>query len=243
LADAKGGEQEGDSQAGGINREEKDAAGDGVAGGGESQNGGENGADAGRPAEGEREAQEEAAPDAGLRDAAAEVDVTIEPAGHRRAEKADERERKKVRSAETGKEGRATEKRRNPKSDQNDPEDDSRPEIEFHQRADEVKAKEKDQCAGDGGEEGAVLAKEGTDGASGGAEGDEDDGEAGNESERRKEETGAREFAFAELLHADAGKHGDIARNERQNAGRKKRNEPREKSCCQRDIRHQNSVL
>ncbi len=106
-----------------------------------------------------------------------------------------------------------------------------------------MKAKEKDQCAGDGGEEGAVLAKEGTDGASGGAEGDEDDGEAGNESERRKEETGAREFAFAELLHADAGKHGDIARNERQNAGRKKRNEPREKSCCQRDIRHQNSVL
>ena len=125
MADAKGGEQEGDSQAGGINREEKDAAGDGVAGGGKSQNGGENGADAGRPAEGEREAQEEAAPDAGLRDAAAEVDVTIEPAGHRRAEKADERERKKVRSAETGKEGRATEKRRNPKSDENDTEDDS----------------------------------------------------------------------------------------------------------------------
>src|SRR5207247_11215632 len=111
------------------------------------------------------------------RDAAAEVDVAIEPAGHRRAEKADERERKKVRSAETGKEGRATEKRRDPKSDENDTEGDSGPEIEFHQRADEVKAEEKDQCAGDRGEEGAVLAKEGTNGAGCGAEGASADGE------------------------------------------------------------------
>jgi len=41
LADAERGEQEGNSQAGGVNGEEQDAAGDGVAGGGESENGGE----------------------------------------------------------------------------------------------------------------------------------------------------------------------------------------------------------
>jgi len=48
-----------------------------------------NRADARRPAEGECETQEEPAPDAGLRGAAAKVDVAIEPAGHRGAEKAD----------------------------------------------------------------------------------------------------------------------------------------------------------
>src|ERR1700682_6731906 len=95
LADAERGEQEGNGQAGGINGEEQHPAGDGSAGGGESENGGEDRADAGRPTEGEREAEEEAAPDAGLGGTAAEVDVAIEPAGHRRAEKADGGERAK----------------------------------------------------------------------------------------------------------------------------------------------------
>ncbi len=45
------------------------------------------------------EAEEEAAPDAGLRGLAAEVDVAIEPPGHRGSEKADERKREKVGSA------------------------------------------------------------------------------------------------------------------------------------------------
>src|SRR5258708_4533323 len=99
LADAEGREQEGNSQAGGVDGEEQDAARNRVAGGGERENGGENWADAGRPAEGEREAQEEAAPDARLGGAAAKVNVAIQPAGHRRAKKADEGKREKMRSA------------------------------------------------------------------------------------------------------------------------------------------------
>ena len=104
LADAEGGEQERNGQACGIDGEEQDAASDGVAGGGERQNGGEDGADAGRPAEGKSKAEEEAAPDAGLTDAAAEVNVAIEPARQGWAEEADEREREEVRCAESGEE-------------------------------------------------------------------------------------------------------------------------------------------
>src|SRR5258708_28282000 len=99
LADAERGEQERNGEAGGVDGEEQDAAGNGVAGGGERENGGENRADAGRPAEGEREAEEEAAPDARLGGAAAEVDITIQPARYRRTEKADEGKREKMRSA------------------------------------------------------------------------------------------------------------------------------------------------
>src|SRR5258708_18119422 len=79
LADAERREQEGNGEAGGVNGEEQDAAGDSVAGGGKRENGGEDRANAGRPAEGEREAEEEAAPDAGLGGAAAEVNIAIEP--------------------------------------------------------------------------------------------------------------------------------------------------------------------
>src|SRR5260370_27917308 len=92
LADAERGEQERNGEACGVNGEEQDATGDGVTGGGERENGGENRADARRPAEGERETQEEDAPGARLSRAAAEVDIALQPAGHRRAEKAEKRE-------------------------------------------------------------------------------------------------------------------------------------------------------
>ena len=38
-------------------------------------------------------------------------------------------------------------------------------------------------------------------------------------------------LALAELFHADSGKHGDVAGNERKNAGREKRDQPGEKSA------------
>src|SRR6266403_636096 len=80
------------------------------------------------------------------------------------------------------------------------------------------------------GEEGTVLAQEGPDGAGGRAERYKDNGKAGNERESGSEQTGAGNLALAELLHANAGQHGDVAGNERQHTGRKKRNEPGEKS-------------
>jgi len=83
------------ARPGGVNGEEQHAAGMVSLAAAKTRNGGEDRADAGVPTEGERETEEEAAPDAGLRGTAAEVDVAIEPAGHRRPEKADERERKK----------------------------------------------------------------------------------------------------------------------------------------------------
>src|SRR5712692_6579074 len=71
LADAQSREQKRNGEARGIHREEKNAAGNRVAGGGERENGGEDGADARGPAESEREAEQKAAPNAGLRHAAA----------------------------------------------------------------------------------------------------------------------------------------------------------------------------
>src|SRR6267378_3244435 len=143
LADAEGREQKRNGEASGVDGEEKDAAADGVAGGGESKHGGEDGADAGRPAEGEREAEKEAAPDAGLRGFAVKVNVAIEPTGHGRAEKADEREREEMSSAESGEKRGVSKKRGDSEGDQEHAEDDAGAKIELDERADEVKAEEK----------------------------------------------------------------------------------------------------
>lgn len=130
------------------------------------------------------------------------------------------------------------EKRGDPESDKNDAEDDAGPKVELDERADEMKAEEKNESTGDGCEHSAVLTKEGTDGAGGGAETDEDDREAGDESESRSEEAGTRQLPCAELLHADPGEHRNITGKERQNARRKKRNQPGEKRSCKRNIGH-----
>src|ERR1700730_1581162 len=74
--------------------------------------------------------------------------------------------------------------------------------------------------------------------AGGGAEGNEHNREAGHTSERRCEQAGAREFALAELLPADAGEHGNVTWEERKYTGRKKRNQACEKSATYGDIRH-----
>src|SRR5258708_8827106 len=176
LADAERGEQERNGEAGGVDGEEEEAAGNGVAGGGERENGGEDRADARRPAEGEREAQEEAAPDARLRGAAAEVDIAIQPAGHRRAEKADKREREKMRSAQSSEERGVAEIGRNAESDEDHAKDNSPAQIEFDQPADETNAEEKDQGSSDRGEKRAILAKERANCAGRGAERNKNEG-------------------------------------------------------------------
>src|SRR5258708_5756061 len=182
--------------------------------------------------EGECEAEEEPAPDPGLRGAAAKVDVAIEPAGHRGAEKADERERQKVRSTQTGKERSVLEISCDSEANKNDTKDDAGAEVELDERADQVKAKEKDQGACDGRKKGAVLSQKRADGAGGGSERNKDDGKAGDKGEGRREQAGGWDITLAELFHADAGEHGDVAGNERQNAGREKRNEPGQKGPC-----------
>jgi len=137
-----------------------------------------------------------------------------------------------MRSAQSSEERGVAEIGRNAESDEDHAKDNSGAEIEFDERADEVKAEEKDQGSRDRREKRAVLAKEGANCAGRGAERNKNDGKAGNECERRSKQAGARNLALAELLHADAGEHGDVAGNERQNTGRKKRNEPGEKSSC-----------
>ncbi len=76
------------------------------------------------------------------------------------------------------------------------------------------------------------MAQEGADGAGRGAERNKYDGKTGDEGEGGSEQAGAGNLTLAKLLHANAGEHGNVAGNKRQNARRKKRNEPGEKSCC-----------
>src|SRR4029077_19230263 len=102
AADAEGGEEKRHGEPRGVDGQEENAAGNGLAGGGQGEHGGEDRADAGSPSEGESETEKEAAPHAGLRAGGAQADVAIEPAGHGRAEETDQREREKMNVAETG---------------------------------------------------------------------------------------------------------------------------------------------
>src|SRR6267143_291315 len=81
-------------------------------------------------------------------------------------------------------------------------------------------------------EKNAILAEEGTDGAGRGSEGNEHHRKAGDKSEGGREKAGGWHVALAELLHADAGEHGDVAGHQRQNARREEGNQPREDGPC-----------
>jgi hypothetical protein len=218
LPDAKGGEQERNGETRGIDGEEKDATADFVAGSGNGENGCENGTDTGSPPKGKRETEQKAAPDAGLFDVAAKMNIAIKPASKRRSQKPDERQREEVDRCEASEKRSVTQKRENPDQYKDDTEDDAVAKTQFNENAQKVKAKDDDEGPGDGREKRAILQEEVADSTGGSAEGDENDGEASDESECGRKEPGARNFAFAELLHADAGEHGDVAGHERQNA-------------------------
>jgi len=70
-----------------------------------------------------------------------------------------------------------------------------------------MQTEKKDERTGDGRECIAILFEENADGAGGCSKRDEDDGKTGDEGERGAQQAGARDFALAELLHADAGEH------------------------------------
>src|SRR5712691_3051934 len=99
-ADAERREEKRDRKAGGIH--------------GEHEHRRENRSDARRPAESEGKTEKKAAPDAGLRSALAQMDVAIQPTGHRRTEETDQREREKVNRAEPGEERSVKPERDNP---------------------------------------------------------------------------------------------------------------------------------
>src|SRR5580692_1157276 len=79
--------------------------------------------------------------------------------------------------------------------------------------------------------------------AGGSPKGNEHHRKAKHECQRRSEKPGPWLLPLAQLLHADAGKHRDVARNQWKNARREKRNQSCEKGRCQRDVGHAKSVL
>src|SRR5260370_30992961 len=110
LANAQSGEQKGEGQAGGGEREEQNAGGDGVTGCRKGEHGREDGADARRPSEGKGKTEEKPAPNPGLLAAGAQANVAVEPAGHGGTEEPDQREGEEMGGAETGKERGAAQK-------------------------------------------------------------------------------------------------------------------------------------
>jgi len=86
-----------------------------------------------------------------------------------------------------------------------------------------MQAKKNNERASNGGQQDAILAKKSADCAGGCAKRNKDRGKSGDERQRRGEESRFRGVAFAQLLHADAREHGDIAGNEREHAGGQKR--------------------
>src|SRR5882724_5977835 len=134
--------------------------------------------------------------------------------------------------AEPGEKRGVTKKRGNPEGDEEHAKDDAGAKIQLDERADEVKAEEKNQGTRDGSEERAILAEEGTDSAGGCAKGNEHHRKASDKGERRREKAGGWHVALAELLHADAGEHGNVAGHQRQNARREEGNQPREEGPC-----------
>ena len=100
LSDADSRQQERHCQTGGVHGEKQYPAGDGVAGRGEGEHGGENWPDAGRPAKSKRKAEEEATEETRLRAGAAKVNIAIEPLCESRAKVSDDRKREKVDPAE-----------------------------------------------------------------------------------------------------------------------------------------------
>src|SRR5215472_3236231 len=224
LADSQSGKQKRNRQPGRIHGEKQHPARDGRAVRGKNENGAKDRADARGPSESEGEAQQKAAPDAGLGGLGAQMDVSVEPARHRRTKKTNQREREKVYRAESGKERSLPQQRDNSKPSENRAENHPNAHREFPEGAREMQAKEKDQCARNRRQQGAVLKEEGADGTGRGAKRNEHHGETRDKRRRGGKQSGARNLTLTQLLHADAGKHRDIAGHQRKHTRGKKRN-------------------
>src|SRR5690348_5111019 len=100
----------------------------------------------------------------------------------------------------------------------------------------EMQAEKNDERAGDGSEFGAMLAQESAHGAGGRSERDENDGKANHEGKGGGKEAAAGLLALAKLFQADAGKHGDITGDERENARGQKGDQAGEEGGGKRDV-------
>ena len=243
AGELEGSEDEGDGESGRVDGEEKNAAANGAAGGGKSEDDADDGAEAGRPTEGKGEAEEEGAPDAGLRGGAAEMDVLIEPAGHGRPEEADEGEREEVERRKAGEERFVKKEGEDAETGEEGADGDADAHGHASKNTEQVKAEENDESASDGSERGAIFLEEAADGAGGSAERDEDEGETSDEGESGGEKSGTGAFTFTKLVEADAGEHGDVAGHKGEHAGRKERDEACEKSAGKGDVSHELRVL
>src|SRR5215472_15879397 len=150
LADSQSGKQKRNRQPGRIHGEKQHPARDGRAVRGKNENGTKDRVDARGPSESEGEAQQKAAPDAGLGGLGVQVDVAIEPARHRRTKKTNQRKRKKVYRAESGKERSLAQQRDNSKPGENHAEKQPNAHLEFPEGAGEMQTKEQDQRARNG---------------------------------------------------------------------------------------------
>src|SRR5882672_2643794 len=160
------------------------------------------------------------------------MNVAVQPTGQSGPEKADDGKREEVKGAESCEERAMMSQRSNPQGDEDNAENNACAGIELDEQAKKMKTEKKDERTGDRSERIAILLQEDADGAGGRSKRDKDDGKAGDKGERGAQQAGARDFALAELLHANAGEHGDIAGYQRQNARREKGNQPGEKSSC-----------
>ena len=166
------------------------------------------------------------------------MDVAIEPAGQLRAEEANDGEREKVTGAKPGEEWAVMNERGDAEGYEDAAENYSNAKIDSREGADEMEAEKDDQGTGYGREESTILAKETANGTGGCTEADKNGGETQNEGKSGSKKPRFRLLALAELLHTDAGEHGDVAGNKWQNARRKERDEPSEENSRQRKIVH-----
>src|SRR5580704_256301 len=229
LPDSERGEQEGNRKSGRIHRQQQNSARDRVARRSKRQHRGENWPDARSPPKRERETEQESAPDSRLFPAAAQVNIAIQPARHRRTEESDHREREEMNRAKPGEQPATVYERNHAQNREYDSENDANADGQFYENAEQMQPEEQNQRAGNRRERRAMLAQESADGAGRRAERDEDRGESENESERRRKQSRPRRLTLAQLLHADSGKHRNVSGHQRQHARRQKRNQSREK--------------
>src|SRR6202007_2963848 len=111
----------------------------------------------GSPSEGERKTQQKAAPDSRPRDAAAKVHIAVEPACQGRTKESNQGERKEVHRLKSRKKRTLPQQRSYSEARENNSKYYANAQVELDERADEVQAKEKNQCAGDRREQIAIL--------------------------------------------------------------------------------------
>src|SRR5438128_6214510 len=236
LPDTNRGQQKGNRQAGRIGGQKQYTAKNGFTRRCECKDGSKNWSDARRPTKRKCKTKKKTAPNARLLGCAAQVDVAIQPARQCRAEKSNHRKRKEMNCAKMQKEWITVDERNNSERNKNRAKDNSGLECQLDQHPEQMQTKQKDERAGNRRKCRAVLPQKRTDSAGRSPKGNKNGGKSKHERKCRSKKSAARLLSLAELLHADAGKHGDVSGHERQYARRKKRNQACKKRGRKRNV-------